>query len=98
MSSDRLDAFAEGRLALEPETMQALVQALWHGHVECDAAHYALRPAAREAPRPLGIRPPPIDPATLPTFGGSSPPIGPQPVTPQEPKETKRAGWLHGWL
>jgi hypothetical protein len=79
--------------------MQALVKALWDGYTEFDAELDVLRPANRTPPRPLGIRPPPIDPATLPTFKPDPSQIGPQPVVSPKPQaKTKRAGWLGGWL
>jgi hypothetical protein len=98
IASDRLEAFADGRIGLASETKQAIVRDIWAGDVEFDAELNLLRSANKEEPRPLGVRPPPIDPATLPTFRGSLPLIGPQLVTPPKPKETKRAGWLGGWL
>jgi hypothetical protein len=43
MTSDRLDAFEQGRVALDPETIQALVvKVLFNGHVEFDSGHDAL--------------------------------------------------------
>ena len=57
MPSGRLDDFAERRTA----AMQGLVRALWGEHTVFDPELNVLRPASREAPRPLGILPPPIE-------------------------------------
>jgi hypothetical protein len=65
MSSDRLDAFAEGRIELAPETVQALVRTMWNGHVEFDVEHDALRSAIKQEPRPLGVHPAPFEPTPL---------------------------------
>jgi hypothetical protein len=100
ISSDRLDAFVEGRVTLSPETMQALVDLIWHGHIALDIEHDMLKPANKAPPVSLGIAPAPFDPRTSPYAYKPGPPaLGPQPVKalPAKPKTT-RAGSLGGWL
>src|SRR5262245_5264898 len=68
VSSATLDAFADGRAMLKPEVLQALAADLFHGHAVFDPAIDRLRPAVQAEPRPLGVRPDPIDPKLLPTY------------------------------
>jgi hypothetical protein len=43
ISSDRLEAFAEGKIGLAPETVQAIVRTIWAGDVEFDAERDLLK-------------------------------------------------------
>jgi hypothetical protein len=82
--SGRLDNFAEGRITLEPAAMQGLVRALSGEHTVFDPELNVLRPASREAPRPLGILPPPIEARPFDFTPGSPTDRAPQPVKPLE--------------
>jgi hypothetical protein len=64
MSSERLDAFSEGRLALPPDIINAIVKELWNGHVVFDADADALTSANKAELTFSGIAPPPFDPAS----------------------------------
>jgi hypothetical protein len=50
-----------------------------------------LCPAKKEEPKPLGSGPPPLDPATLPSFVAGPPPL--YPAKPPKPK-AQRPGWV----
>ena len=88
-----LEAFIYGRASLAPETLKALAVHLFDGRDEYDPAIDMLRPAKREEPRPLGIRPPPItETMTLPVYQAGPPPPSPGMVPPAMPIRRARAG------
>jgi hypothetical protein len=95
LPADRLENFAEGKVTLPAETMQAIVKALWGEHTEFDAEADALRPSNRTPPTPLGVHPPKFESVPLNFQTGAPPPqSGYAPAQPKKP----RPGWLGGWL
>ena len=92
LSAAALEAFIYGRASLAPETLKALAVHLFDGRDEYDMAIDKLRPAKREEPRPLGIRPPPItESMTLPVYQAGPAPPSPGMVTPAMPIRRARA-------
>ena len=88
-----LDSFGRGEGSMPPETLNVLARELLDA--EYDAAADLLRPRRKTPPRALGVRPPPLDPETLPKFE-LGPRRGPQPVktAPPPPPKAQRAGWV----
>ena len=88
-----LDSFGRGEGKLPPETLKALARELLDAVFDAEADR--LRPIKKLEPRSLGIRPPPIDPETLPTFKFGPADRGPQPVNPVRPTpKVPRPGWV----
>ena len=84
--------FCIGSAALPPETLKALALHLFIGNTAYDPVDL-LRPASRNEPVPMGIRPPSVTEMglTLPKFTGGSPPL--YPPLPHKPK-AQRPGWV----
>ena len=59
---------------IERSRSAALTAELFGGHVVYDPAIDRLRSANKAEPLPLGVRPPPLDPVTLPTYTAGPPP------------------------
>lgn len=95
IAADRLEAFAEDKIDLAPETVQAVVKLMWGGHTELDVERDLLRSANRQMPMSF-VHPPVFVPPPLnlrPTIPG------PQPVKkPTATPKPKRAGWFNSWL
>ena len=97
LPSSTLEAFAEGKVALPPQVLQALTLELFQGAAVYDPELDLLRSANRAAPRSLGIRPPSVAEMglTLPKFKGGAPEHAYRPVQPTLPvTKMKRAGWV----
>ena len=78
--------------SLRPVILKALALDLFGGHALFDPERNLLMSANTAKPTPLGVHPPPIDPATLPKFEGGGPPLYRGLVAPTKPK-TPRPGW-----
>ena len=75
---------------LATDVLKALAKVLWGGNVEFVPEIDRLRPANKQPPKPLGIRPPPIDEDKLPTYESGP---APRQTGYEKPKpKQKRAG------
>jgi hypothetical protein len=52
-----LDSFSQGHVDLPLEVLQAIVDWVWHGHIEYNAEADALTPVAQPEPRSIGVPP-----------------------------------------
>jgi transcriptional regulator with XRE-family HTH domain len=77
LSASNLEAFAAGKSNLPPAMLKKLCDWLFAGNTEYDETIDRLRPTNKAEAKPLGIRPPPIDPATLPKYAGGPPTLYP---------------------
>jgi hypothetical protein len=88
VSADLLEQFLAGRVTLLPTVLNDLARELFSGHAVYDETVDRLRPALRQEPRSLGIRPD-RDYVTAPVSCGP-----PQPVDPPKPEPPlTKPGW-----
>ena len=69
ISAEALDSFARGQTMLADDVLKALVDHLWGGGVILDAGRNSLTTRKQEA-KPLGVAPPPFDPAACRSSSG----------------------------
>ena len=92
VANETLYGFMQGG-QIAPEVLKSLAEILYYGHAIYDVEADRLRPAVKHEPKSLGVYPPPLDPALMPTFKGGPPPLRGGMVPPAKPK-AKRAGWI----
>ena len=84
-----LEDFLAGRVVLLPEVLNALTLELFAGNAVYDLTIDRLRPALKQEPRPMGIRPETGDYITAPPSSG--------PLRPVVPPKSVVAGPRPGW-
>ena len=91
--ADTFENFIAGRTKLSPEVLALLATVLFNGHAVFDASIDRLRPAKKQEPRSLGVRPPPFVPDPITFHAAPPPPRQTGYALSQKPKQ-QRAGWV----